>query len=99
MKKRIIMGLRYVEQGLQWLAGKGFAKVAGKLFFKSEAKFYKNFSIPDSILITISVISCVIAVILAEMESYLCLLSVLFIAIPVIYGYDIAAKKVGRNEK
>ena len=39
------MGVRYVEQGLLWLAGKGFQqKWAGKLFLKSEAKFWKNFS-------------------------------------------------------
>jgi hypothetical protein len=41
--KRIIMGVRYVEQGLLWLAGKGFQqKWTGKLFFKSEANFDKN---------------------------------------------------------
>jgi hypothetical protein len=43
MKKRIIMGVRYVEQGLLWLAGKGFQqKWAGKLFLEAKRIFGKN---------------------------------------------------------
>jgi hypothetical protein len=36
------MGVRYVKQGLQWLAGKGFQqKWAGKLFLEAKRNFTK----------------------------------------------------------